>query len=206
MAIASVCHFILLATLITSHGHPADPRALAVLDAAGYAHDHVARQIAPHWMDGIDLLRRLKQSTLTRDIGVIVCTARSYKTDVQQALALGAFTVLAKPVDRHALIAVVERNAPFGVTPASTVPLDLDAITAAVRATGRAVVVHEAPLTLGIGAEISARIMERAFDSLQAPVARVTGWDVPYPPAVLEQSYLPSVARIADAVRATVAY
>ena len=85
-------------------------------------------------------------------------------------------------------------------------PLDLDAITAAVRATGRAVVVHEAPLTLGMGAEISARIMERAFDSLEAPVARVTGWDVPYPPASLEQSYLPSVARIADAVRATVAY
>jgi 2-oxoisovalerate dehydrogenase E1 component beta subunit len=88
----------------------------------------------------------------------------------------------------------------------SLVPLDVTAIGAAVRATGRAVVVHEAPLTLGMGAEIVARIMEEAFDHLEAPVARVTGPDVPYPPASLEQAYLPSVERIADAVRTTVAY
>jgi 2-oxoisovalerate dehydrogenase E1 component beta subunit len=68
------------------------------------------------------------------------------------------------------------------------------------------VVVHEAPLTLGMGAEIAARIMEEAFDLLQAPVARVTGPDAPYPPASLESSYLPSVERIADAVRRTVGY
>jgi pyruvate dehydrogenase E1 component beta subunit len=88
----------------------------------------------------------------------------------------------------------------------SLVPLDVTAIGDAVRATGRAVVVHEAPLTLGMGAEIVARIMEEAFDHLEAPVARVTGPDVPYPPASLEQAYLPSVERIAGAVRATVAY
>jgi pyruvate dehydrogenase E1 component beta subunit len=72
--------------------------------------------------------------------------------------------------------------------------------------TGRAVVVHEAPLTLGFGAEIAARIMEEAFDHLEAPVARVTGPDVPYPPASLEQEYLPSVERIVAAVRRTVEY
>ncbi len=88
----------------------------------------------------------------------------------------------------------------------SLVPLDVETIGAAVRETGRAVVVHEAPLTLGMGAEISARIMEEAFAYLEAPVARVTGPDVPYPPASLEQTYLPSVERIADAVRRTVAY
>jgi pyruvate dehydrogenase E1 component beta subunit len=88
----------------------------------------------------------------------------------------------------------------------SLVPLDVVAIGDAVRATGRAVVVHEAPLTLGMGAEIAARIMEEAFDRLEAPVARVAGPDVPYPPASLEQSYLPSVERIARAVRRTVAY
>jgi 2-oxoisovalerate dehydrogenase E1 component beta subunit len=88
----------------------------------------------------------------------------------------------------------------------SLVPLDVTAIGDAVRATGRAVVVHEAPLTLGMGAEIVARIVEEAFDHLEAPVARVTGPDVPYPPASLEQAYLPSVERIAEAVRATVAY
>jgi pyruvate/2-oxoglutarate/acetoin dehydrogenase E1 component len=88
----------------------------------------------------------------------------------------------------------------------SLVPLDVESIGHAARQTGRVVVVHEAPLTLGMGAEIAARVMEEAFDYLQAPVARVTGWDVPYPPAALEESYLPSVERIAAAVRKTVAY
>ena len=85
-------------------------------------------------------------------------------------------------------------------------PLDVDLIGSCGRETGRAVVVHEAPKTLGLGAEIVARIVEEAFDHLEAPVARVTGWDVPYPPAALEARYLPSVERIADAVRRVVAY
>jgi 2-oxoisovalerate dehydrogenase E1 component beta subunit len=85
-------------------------------------------------------------------------------------------------------------------------PLDAGLIERCVRDTGRAVVVHEAPRTLGVGAEVAALVMERAFDLLEAPVARVTGWDVPYPPASLEQHYLPSVDRIADAVRKTVSY
>lgn len=88
----------------------------------------------------------------------------------------------------------------------SLVPLDVDALASTVRRTGRAVVVHEAPLTLGMGAEIVARIMEEAFDHLEAPVARVTGYDTPYPPASLERHWLPSVERIVDAVRRTVAY
>ena len=85
-------------------------------------------------------------------------------------------------------------------------PLDVDLIASSVRETGRAVVVHEAPRTLGLGAEVAALIMEETFDSLEAPVARVTGWDVPYPPAALEAHYLPSVERIAAAVRRTVSY
>jgi 2-oxoisovalerate dehydrogenase E1 component beta subunit len=85
-------------------------------------------------------------------------------------------------------------------------PLDVEALGEAVRSTGRAVVVHEAPLTLGMGAEVVARIVEEAFDHLEAPVRRVTGWDVPYPPASLEQTYLPGVERITAAVRAVVAY
>jgi pyruvate dehydrogenase E1 component beta subunit len=85
-------------------------------------------------------------------------------------------------------------------------PLDLDLLARCVRETGRLVVVHEAPLTLGMGAEIAARAMEGSFDYLEAPVARVTGWDTPYPPASLEQHYLPSVERIIGAVRRTVKY
>jgi 2-oxoisovalerate dehydrogenase E1 component beta subunit len=86
----------------------------------------------------------------------------------------------------------------------SLVPLDVETIKHCVVETRRAVVVHEAPLTLGFGAEVAARIMEEAFDHLRAPVLRVTGPDVPYPPASLEQEYLPSVARIVAAVRRTV--
>jgi 2-oxoisovalerate dehydrogenase E1 component beta subunit len=85
-------------------------------------------------------------------------------------------------------------------------PLDTETIARCVRETGRAVVVHEAPRTLGLGAEVTARIVEEAFDFLEAPVRRVTGYDVPYPPAALEHHYLPSVERIARAVREVVEY
>jgi len=88
----------------------------------------------------------------------------------------------------------------------SLVPLDLEALGEAVRRTGRLVVVHEAPRTLGMGAEIAARAMEEAFDHLEAPVARVTGYDTPYPPASLEDRWLPSVERIVAAVERTVGY
>jgi 2-oxoisovalerate dehydrogenase E1 component beta subunit len=88
----------------------------------------------------------------------------------------------------------------------SLAPLDIDLIGRCARETGRVVVVHEAPRTLGMGAEIATLVMEEAFDHLEAPVARVTGWDVPYPPAALEQRYLPSVDRIISAVRRTVSY
>jgi pyruvate dehydrogenase E1 component beta subunit len=88
----------------------------------------------------------------------------------------------------------------------SLVPLDIESLGVAVRETGRAVVVHEAPLTVGFGAEVAARIMEEAFDHLEAPVARVAGYDIPYPPATLEEHYVPSVERIARAVRRTVEY
>ena len=85
-------------------------------------------------------------------------------------------------------------------------PLDDEMLALCARETGRVVVVHEAPRTLGMGAEIAARLMETAFDHLEAPVARVTGWDTPYPPASLEDHYLPGVQRIMDAVRRTVSY
>jgi pyruvate dehydrogenase E1 component beta subunit len=88
----------------------------------------------------------------------------------------------------------------------SLVPLDLDLLGEAVRRTGRAVVVHEAPLTAGFGAEVVARIVEDCFDYLEAPVLRVTGYDTPYPPATIEAHYLPSVERILAAVDRVVGY
>ncbi len=79
-------------------------------------------------------------------------------------------------------------------------PLDLDPVYASVRRTGRCVVVHEAPVTLGLGAEIAARVTEVCFHSLEAPVLRVGGYDVPYPASRLEDSYLPDLDRVLDAV------
>ena len=85
-------------------------------------------------------------------------------------------------------------------------PLDDDLLRRCAEETGRIVVVHEAPRHVGLGAEVAARVMELAFDSLAAPVQRVTGWDAPYPPASLEDGYLPSVDRIVAAARRAVTY
>jgi 2-oxoisovalerate dehydrogenase E1 component beta subunit len=79
-------------------------------------------------------------------------------------------------------------------------PLDLGPVYDSVRRTGRLIVVHEAPGNLGLGAEIAARVTEECFYSLEAPVLRVTGFDTPYPPARLEEEYLPDLDRILDAV------
>jgi pyruvate dehydrogenase E1 component beta subunit len=80
-------------------------------------------------------------------------------------------------------------------------PLDEAAILASVAKTGRAVIVHEAPRTVGFGAELAALLAERAIFDLQGPVLRVTGYDVPYPYWTLEDSYVPSVERVVAAVR-----
>jgi pyruvate dehydrogenase E1 component beta subunit len=82
-------------------------------------------------------------------------------------------------------------------------PLDLDTVLASVRRTGRALVVHEAPRTCGLGAEVASLIQERAFTWLEAPIARVTGFDTPFP-YTLELEYLPLAPRIVRAARETV--
>ena len=85
----------------------------------------------------------------------------------------------------------------------SLVPLDEAAVLASVEKTGRAVIVHEAPRFCGYGAELAAILAEKALYSLKSPVARVTGYDTPFPYA-LENLYLPGVERIAHAIRAAV--
>ncbi|KTD52459.1 pyruvate dehydrogenase E1 subunit beta [Legionella rubrilucens] len=79
-------------------------------------------------------------------------------------------------------------------------PLDIETILASVEKTGRCVIVHEGAKTGGVGAEISAQIMEQAMDALLAPVQRVTGYDVVMPYFQLEKHYIPSVKRIKDSV------
>ncbi|GAB3139136.1 alpha-ketoacid dehydrogenase subunit beta [Microbispora hainanensis] len=85
-------------------------------------------------------------------------------------------------------------------------PLDVDVLTESVTRTGRCVVAHEAPVFTGYGAELAARITERCFYSLEAPVLRVGGFSTPYPPSRLEDHYLPDLDRVLDAVDRTFAY
>nr|WP_043350795.1 alpha-ketoacid dehydrogenase subunit beta [Beutenbergia cavernae] len=88
----------------------------------------------------------------------------------------------------------------------SVSPIDFAAITASVERTGRLVVVHEAPTFFGSGAEIAARISERCFYALQAPVLRVGGFHTPYPVSAVEAEYLPSLDRVLDAVDRSLAF
>jgi pyruvate dehydrogenase E1 component beta subunit len=85
-------------------------------------------------------------------------------------------------------------------------PLDMAVVATSAQKTGRVVVVHEAPLNLGLGAELAARITEQCFYSLEAPVLRVGGFDTPYPPSRAEDSYLPDLDRVLDMVDRSLAY
>jgi 2-oxoisovalerate dehydrogenase E1 component subunit beta len=88
----------------------------------------------------------------------------------------------------------------------SLAPVDYATLVASARKTGRVVVVHEAPRTAGIGAEIAARLSEECFYSLEAPVMRVTGLDMPYPPSKVEEEYLPNLDRVLDGVDRVLRY
>jgi pyruvate dehydrogenase E1 component beta subunit len=81
-------------------------------------------------------------------------------------------------------------------------PFDDETVIASVQRTGRAIVVHEASRFCGYGAEVAARLSEQCFHYLEAPILRVAGFDIPYPPPSLEEYHLPSVDRILDAIDA----
>lgn len=114
----------------------------------------------------------------------------------------GDLTILAYGTMVHVVTATVEAA---GVDAEildlrTLVPLDIDAIEASVRKTGRCMIVHEATRTGGFGAELSALVQERCFHHLEAPVERVTGFDTPYPHS-LEWAYFPGPVRIGQALK-----
>jgi 2-oxoisovalerate dehydrogenase E1 component beta subunit len=88
----------------------------------------------------------------------------------------------------------------------SLAPLDTETIFASVRRTGRCIVVHEATVSGGIGAEIAAQVTQECFYQLEAPVLRVGGYSTPYPPSRLEEYYLPDLDRVLDAVDRSLGY
>src|SRR3978361_2289977 len=79
-------------------------------------------------------------------------------------------------------------------------PIDMSVVVESASRTGRVISVHEAPVNLGLGAELAARITESCFYSLEAPVLRVGGFDIPYPPSRIEEEYLPDLDRVLDMV------
>ena len=85
-------------------------------------------------------------------------------------------------------------------------PLDVDAVAASAEKTGRVVVVHEASTFLGMGAEIAAELQQRCFYHLEAPVLRVGGYNIPYPPSRFEEEFLPNLDRVLDGVDKALAY
>ncbi|MGP0222945.1 MULTISPECIES: alpha-ketoacid dehydrogenase subunit beta [unclassified Paenarthrobacter] len=85
-------------------------------------------------------------------------------------------------------------------------PIDAEALATSVAKTRRAVVVHEAPLTSGLGAEVAQLITQHCFDTLKAPVERVTGFDVPYPSGDLEDEYIPNIDRILYGIQRVLEY
>ncbi|TAA56774.1 alpha-ketoacid dehydrogenase subunit beta [Shinella sp. JR1-6] len=114
----------------------------------------------------------------------------------------GAVTVVAYGTMVHVALAAAEETGIDAevIDLRSLLPLDLDTIVQSVKKTGRCVVVHEATLTSGFGAEVVSLIQEHCFYSLEAPVVRVTGWDTPYPHAQ-EWDYFPGPARVGRALK-----
>ncbi len=115
-----------------------------------------------------------------------------------------AVTILAYGTMVHVAIATAEAEGIDAevIDLRSIVPVDIDAIERSVKKTGRCVIVHEATRTSGFGAELSALVQERCFYHLEAPVARVTGWDTPYPHS-MEWTYFPGPVRLARALKKT---
>jgi len=102
---------------------------------------------------------------------------------------------------RDAALAAAEEGVSIEVVDLRSLsPIDFATVAASVRKTGRLVIAHEAPGTGGLGAEVAAVIAERCFDALEAAPVRITGFDVPYPPAALEDHFLPDLDRILDGV------
>ena len=172
-------------------------------DAAGLLRAAIEDPDPVVFLEPIRLYRAVKEDvpeeSFTTPIGV--ASVERQGTDVT-LLAWGAMMKETRAAAEHLAASGVSVEV---LDVRSLVPLDVDAIAASVAKTGRAVVVHEAPRTAGFGAEIVAQIQERCLYQLEAPVARVTGWDTVFPLKRSEHHYLPSTDRIVAAAERVLA-
>jgi 2-oxoisovalerate dehydrogenase E1 component beta subunit len=125
---------------------------------------------------------------------------------VGEHLTLAAYGPMVKVCLDAAAAAAAEGKSIEVIDLRSLSPLDLDAVATSVNKTGRLVVTHEASTFLGMGAEIAAAIQQRCFYSLESPVIRVGGYNLPYPPSRLEEEFLPDLDRVLDGVDRALAY
>lgn len=144
--------------------------------------------------------------------GAVDLSAPSVPLHASRVVRVGSdVTVLAHGAMVAVLLQAAELAAEEGISLEvvdlrSISPIDYAPILESVRKTGRLVVAQEAPGSVSVGSEIAATVAERAFYSLEAPVLRVSGFDVPFPPAKLEGVYLPDADRILEAVDRALAY
>ncbi|EKU48290.1 pyruvate dehydrogenase E1 component subunit beta [Mycobacteroides abscessus subsp. abscessus] len=140
--------------------------------------------------------------TTRHDLGMLEARVLSEGTDVTLVtygpLVPTALDVVAAAAEEGKSVELIDLR--------SLNPLDLSTIERSVVKTGRLVVTHEAPTFLGLGSEIAARISERCFFNLEAPVIRVGGYHTPYPGSRMEEHYLPDLDRIFDGVDRALAY
>ncbi|MBC7308576.1 MAG: alpha-ketoacid dehydrogenase subunit beta [Tetrasphaera sp.] len=121
-------------------------------------------------------------------------------------LTLLAYGPMVKTCLQAAQVAEEEGRSLEVIDLRSLSPLDLPALIGSTQRTGRVVIVHEAPTFGGLGGEIAARLTESCFYHLEAPIMRVGGYNVPYPPSRLEEDFLPDLDRVLDTVDKSLSY
>lgn len=170
-------------------------------DAKGLLHAAVNDPAAVMFLEPIRLYRLGRMEVPDTPYQVPIGKARIAREGSDLTLvAWGAMVHLAMTVAEE----LSRENISLEVVDLRTLsPMDTATLGASVQKTGRAVVLHEAPRTGGMGAEVVAAINDEAFWWLKAPVARVTGFDIPYPPFAWEEMYMPTAGRLARAVRET---
>lgn len=145
------------------------------------------------------IYRAIRQEVPEEDYTIPIGKARIAQEG--NTVTLIAWGAMVREAERASLMVQKEGISVDILDLRSIAPMDNEAIIGSVNKTGRVVIVHEAPRTAGLASEIATRIMEKAFLSLQAPIERVTGFDVPMPVAKGEDYFLPDQFRIARAIR-----
>ena len=182
---------------------------LKVVSPATVADGYSMTRAAIESDDPVVVLEPKRRYWMKDDVDLPVTTEPNHKAVVRRAgedVTVVAYGPMVKTAMEAADAAEEEGWSLEIIDLRSLSPIDTATLVESVERTGRMIVVHEAAQTLGMGSEIAARVQEDAFWHLEAPVLRATGFDTPYPPAMLEEFWLPNVDRILDRVEQSLSY